>query len=315
MKQRVPMDVMRVASMIAVAVALLFGSTPLALVVGEPALAPWGMLAGLSTFGVALSHVFRRALFPYLDLKEVAIRAQAHPVGAGLVFMGVCAVLASLLLLMGTAAKAGELPPGAVQYMPTLKAEQVAQWPGMPLPSALAAQVEQESCVSLTSARCWNPRAELRTSRERGVGFGQITRTSRFDALAELRAQFPEQLRGWSWSSSTLYDPAYQLRALVLMDYRNWRVITGAATDTDRLAMTLTAYNGGLGGLVSDRRMCAATRGCDASRWFGHVERTSMKSRTAVAGYGRSFFDINRAYAPTILFTRRPKYAAFMDAT
>lgn len=315
MKHRLPMDIWRVAVMLVVAVVLLFGSTPLALLVGEPALASWGMLAGLATFGVALSHVFRRALFPYLDLKEVSIRAQVHPVGAGLVFFGVCLVIASLLLLMGSTAKAGELPPGAVQYMPVLKAEQRTHWPDMPVPSALAAQVEQESCVSLTSTRCWNPRAELRTSREQGVGFGQVTRTSRFDALSELRAQFPEQLRGWSWSSASLYDPAYQLRALVLMDLRNWRVITGAATPGDRLAMALTAYNGGLGGLNSDRRMCAATRGCDPGQWFGHVERTSMKTRTVAKGYGRSFFDINRAYAPAILFTRRPKYVTFMDAT
>jgi len=306
-------DVIRVATMTAVAVVLLLVSTPIAQALGEPAIAPWGMFAGLATFGVALSHVFRRALFPYLDLRATAYRACTTSEGAGRVFLGVCIVLASLLLLMGGVAKAGEVPPGAVQYMPVLKDEIRTNWPGMHMPSALAAQVEQESCVSLKSARCWNPRAELRTSREQGVGFGQVTRTARFDALAELREQFPEQLRGWSWSSATLYDPHYQLRALVLMDRRNWGVITGTATPDDRLAMALTAYNGGLGGLSSDRRMCAATRGCDPGRWFGHVERTSLKSRTVVGGYGRSFFAINRAYAPAVLFTRRPKYVPYMD--
>ena len=300
MKHRILPDITRVGLMVIVAAVLLFASTPLALLLGEPALAPWGMFTGVSALGVALSHVFRRAMFPYVDLKDVATTAKQSPAGAGLLFMGVCFVLGCLLLVMGGAARAQELPPGAVQYLPTLKAEQTAHWPDVPVPSVLAGQVEQESCISLKHPRCWNPRAELRTDRERGVGFGQITRTSRFDALAEMRAQFPKELGDWSWDSANLYDPARQLRALILMDLRNFRVITDTASPVERLAMALTAYNGGLGGLTSDRRLCAGTKGCDPSRWFGHVERTSLKSRVAATGYGKSFFAINREYAPAM---------------
>ncbi|MEY8688420.1 MAG: hypothetical protein AB9M53_00890 [Leptothrix sp. (in: b-proteobacteria)] len=310
MKHRILPDVTRVAIMVVVASLLLFISTPIAVALGEPAIAPWGMFSGLAVYGAALSHVLRRALFPYLDLRDVAYRAMAGNPGAGLVFVGVCLVLAAMLMLMGGVAKAGDLPVNAPRVLPVLVAEQQATWPGMPAPSILAGQIEQESCISLTHKRCWSPTSELRTSRERGVGLGQITRTERFDSLAELRAQFPEQLRGWSWDSPTLYDPAFQIRALVLMDYRNWRVITGAADDRERLSMALTAYNGGLGGLNSDRRVCAATAGCDKSRWWGHVERTSLKARTAAHGYGESFFCTNHRYAARIA-GRAVKYAPY----
>lgn len=101
LKKRILADAVRVTVMVVVAVVLLVASTPAAQVLGEPALAPWGMFAGLAVFGVALSHVFRRALFPYLDLRDVAYRAMTAPAGAGLVFLGVCVVLASMLVLMG----------------------------------------------------------------------------------------------------------------------------------------------------------------------------------------------------------------------
>lgn len=206
------------------------------------------------------------------------------------------------------------VPPNAIKYMPLLKQEQQRLWPDLRYPSILAAQVEQESCISLTHSRCWNPRAELKTARERGVGFGQITKTARFDALAELRAQYPRELSAWSWNSPTLYDPTYQLRAMVLMDLRNYRVITGTADQNERVAMTLASYNGGLGGLMSDRNICLATTGCDQSRWFGHVEHTSRKSRVKANGYGKSFFEINREYPVNVMAIRRPKYTLYMDS-
>ena len=181
------------------------------------------------------------------------------------------------------------------------------------MPSALGAQVEQETCPSLKHPRCWSPRAELRTSRERGVGLGQITRTDRFDSLAEMRAQFPRALADWSWTGESLYDPRLQLRGLVLMGWRNWRALADVPAVGERLAMSLASYNGGLGGLASDRRVCAATPGCDPGRWWGNVERTSLKAKTAVAGYGKSFFEINREYTRNVLIVRRPRYAV-LDA-
>jgi membrane-bound lytic murein transglycosylase MltF len=79
-------------------------------------------------------------------------------------------------------------------------------------------------------------------------------------------------------------------------------------TPYDRLACALAAYNGGIGGFRSDRRICANTAGCDPTVWFGNVEHTSAKAKRPASGYGQSFFQINRAYVRNVLITRREKY-------
>jgi membrane-bound lytic murein transglycosylase MltF len=55
-----------------------------------------------------------------------------------------------------------------------------------------------------------------------------------------------------------------------------------------------------------------ATKGCDPEKWFGNVEKTSLKAKTAVKGYGQSFYQINRGYVRSIWFDRRQRYT-FMD--
>lgn len=306
--RRLLRDLTRAAIPFALGLLMIYIAEPLAKLLGLPALAPASVLGGMTACGVALSHPLRRMLFPYLDLGGVARKASETSEGAGRVFVGVCIVLAALLLTLGSSARAGTLPPNAERYLPVLMAEQQSYWPGMPVPSALAAQVEQETCISLKHPRCWSPHAELRTSRERGVGLGQITQTARFDSLVELRRQYPQALGGWGWESATLYDPRYQLRGLILMDLRNWQAVQGAASDDDRLRMALAAYNGGLGGLTRDRALCSGTPGCNPARWVGHVERTCTKAKTAAPGYGRSWCDINREYPRSIMDVRRAKY-------
>lgn len=197
------------------------------------------------------------------------------------------------------------LPPNATLYLPVLAAEVATYWPDMPLPSALGAQVEQETCVSLKSKGCWNPHTELKTDREYGFGLGQITVTSRFNVFTEVKALDPS-LRAWAWEDR--YNPHLQLRALVLKDKQGYKLITGARTETNQLAFAMAAYNGGMGGLNSDRRMCEATPGCDKGRWFGNVALTSLKQHTVTKGYGQSFFDINRGYVLSILINRRIRY-------
>ena len=307
-KKRLMQDLLRTAVPFLLGLLMILIAEPLARLLGMPTLAPASVVGGWTMCGAALTHPLRRLLFPYLDLGAAMRKASESPEGAGRVVIGVCIVLAALLMTLGSSARAATLPPNAERYLPVLVAEQQAHWPAMPVPSALAAQVEQETCISLKHPRCWSPMAELRTSRERGVGLGQITRTARFDSLAEMRARFPEQLGGWGWESATLYDPHYQLRGLILMDLRNWQAVQDAATDDDRLRMALAAYNGGLGGLAKDRALCGATEGCDPRRWVGHVERTCTKSKTAAPGYGRSWCDINRGYPHAIMDVRRAKY-------
>ncbi|KAF1043074.1 MAG: hypothetical protein GAK35_02394 [Herbaspirillum frisingense] len=207
------------------------------------------------------------------------------------------------------------LPRLALVYLPVLLQAQQQIWPDAPMPSFLAAQVEQESCISLSHPKCWNPQAELKTDREYGFGFGQITRATRpdgsvrFDKFSELKAAYPS-LASWTWADR--FNPSMQLTALVEMDNGIYRRID-AATDRDRLAMTLSAYNGGEGGLVQDIWQCKLKSGCDPRRWFGHVELTSNKSRVKWKGYGKSAFEINREYPRNVLDLRRAKYVPFME--
>lgn len=206
------------------------------------------------------------------------------------------------------------IPPGATKYAPVLVEKQREVWPAAPEPWTLAGLIEQESCISLTHSRCWNPQAELKTSREYGFGFGQITvaynknGSVRFNKFEELRAAH-ESLQDWSWNDR--YDPGYQLAAVVEMNlalWRRWASNPGAST-TDHWAFVLSSYNGGAASVLQDRRLCANTRDCDPARWFGNVERTSMKSKVPQPGYGnRSWFEINRQHVRNVLTVRRNKY-------
>lgn len=222
-----------------------------------------------------------------------------------------------LLLVLPWAAQAQAVPDRAQLYAPALVTAQRAAWPVAPKPWTLAGLVEQETCITLRHSSCWNPNAQLRTSREQGVGLGQFTRAwtangaLRFDTLSELAAKHPS-LRGWGWHNWG--DPHYQLTAIVEMNLALWRRIASApgATVDDQWAFVLASYNGGINGLLQDRRLCSNTRGCDADRWFGHVENTSLKSRTPAPGYGgRSFYQINREHVRNVLTVRREKYRPF----
>lgn len=96
---RVRRDFWRVMGLVIAASVMLAVDSPLAVAIGRPEMAPWFMFAGLALYGAALSHVLRRVLFPYLDLRKVAADAKDSP-GSGLVFLGVCIVLAVALSMM-----------------------------------------------------------------------------------------------------------------------------------------------------------------------------------------------------------------------
>lgn len=204
------------------------------------------------------------------------------------------------------------IPELAKIFLPLLVSIQAALWPGAPAPHWMAGQVEQETCQSLTSRMCWSPRAELKTSREYGFGLGQITiaynsdGSERFNNFNEMK-RASKDLSGWQWADR--YDPERQLIALVVKNRGIFNRVTSAATDQDRVAFTLSAYNGGEGGVRKDRMLCKNTKGCDSSRWFGHTERTSSKAKAAFKGYRKSAFQINREYVRNVLGSRQQKYA------
>lgn len=208
------------------------------------------------------------------------------------------------------------VPKAAPALLPELVATQLRLWPGAPMPSFLAAQVEQESCISLTHSRCWNPYAQLKTAREWGYGLGQTTiayradGSVRFNKQAELREQYAS-LRGWT--DDKKFDAHYQLLALVEMDHGIYRRVAGAATPRDQLAFTLSSYNGGESGVRQDRLLCRNTGGCNPDIWFGNVELYSLKSRKPNPGYGSSAFKINREYITNVMELRRPKYDVYFS--
>jgi hypothetical protein len=191
------------------------------------------------------------------------------------------AILALVSLLTSSLAlSADQYLERSKPFLPILAAQVRGWWATAPYPSVFAGQVEQESG--------WKQKATLRTSREFGAGFSQVTKTAKFDSIRELRSSFPTAFSGWGWSSN-VYDPSYQLRAVILLDYRNYKSIIGTANDREHMAMALVSYNGGLGGLNSDRRICSVSPGCDPSKWFGNVEKFTSKAHTPVKGYGESF--------------------------
>ena len=213
----------------------------------------------------------------------------------------------AILLTFSTSA-AAQIPENALKYAPMLKEVLVKLWPGVGPRSLFAGQVEQETCVSLKSKRCWSPTTELKTDREYGFGFGQLTVTKRFNAWEDVK-KLDKELSAWKWENR--YDPAYQLRALVVYNKSLYNRLPDVIQE--KLAFMFAAYNGGLGGILQDRRLCQNTKDCDPNVWFGHVERTSFKSKIKPKGYGKSFFEINREYPRNILFVRSTKYANLMD--
>ena len=68
------------------------------------------------------------------------------------------------------------------------------------------------------------------------------------------------------------------------------------------MAMTLSAYNGGLGWVWRDQKLATAN-GADSGRWFDQVERFN-------AGRHAAAFKENRGYPRLILLTYEPRYIA-----
>jgi hypothetical protein len=286
--------------------------------IGGPVVA-WFLSVAKGLVVVALAHCSWKALhdYPEADGQRLYRQVAKGNTAAGLALVSRAVIIFALFWLFGGPANATEsaqhqaVPARALTYLPMLGQEISAHWPGVPQREYMGGLIEHESCVTLTSARCWSPTSRLKTQREEGAGFGQITRawrqdgSVRFDALAEMRNKHAA-LSGMSWK--TIYSqPRLQLRAVVLKMRDNFQALANVAEPMERLAMSDAAYNGGLGGVNTERRACGLRRGCDPQRWWGHVEFTCMKSRTPLYGT-RSACDINRNHVRDVLRVRAPVY-------
>lgn len=193
----------------------------------------------------------------------------------------------------------------ATPHIGLLKHTVARVWPDAPTSTGvyMAAQIEQESF--------WNPKAELcvpkpSCAREHGVGLGQFTKTPRMNVFEEVKQMHPD-LRGWAWADR--HDVGMQLIAISVMNRSLYnRCAPLMSNSWGSFACTMSSYNGGFGGFTADRRLCSNTAGCNPRAWSGNIERTSLKAKTAVQGYGKSFFEINREYVRNVLTVRSAKY-------
>ena len=205
------------------------------------------------------------------------------------------------------------IPVNAGPLLPVLSAQVKEVWPSMPVPYYFGGLIEQESCIGLKHSKCWAATSRLKSAREEGAGLGQLTRaykadgSVRFDALEDAKRLDAKGLNELRWE--TVYSrPDLQMRVIVLMTRANWNRLDKLVPDVDgKLAMTDAAYNGGLGGVLNERRACGLRDGCDPNQWFGHVEKVCLKSKKPLYG-NRNACDINREHVDLVLRVRMNKY-------
>jgi len=124
-------------------------------------------------------------------------------------------------------------------------------------------------------------------------------------AGAQGLAQFMPATADWisqlmpGLNSREPFNPAWAIRALVSYDRWLWQRVS-AANGCERMAMTLSGYNGGLGWVQRDKRL-ASQQGLDSTRWFGHVA-------TVNAGRSTANWRENRHYPQRILHELAPRY-------
>jgi len=176
----------------------------------------------------------------------------------------------ALLLALASWAVPAEIPAQAKQHKALLIREASAQW-GMDAPVAtFAAQIHQESR--------WDEQAVSPAGAQGLAQFMPVTSRWLPSVAPDTGQPLP-------------FSPSWAIRAMVTYDRWLWRKIT-AATDCDRWAMTLSAYNGGLGWLQRDQALVESV-GMNPRIWT-HV---------AMVNSGRSAanFRENRTYPTRIL--------------
>lgn len=190
-------------------------------------------------------------------------------------------VIATWLLWCGgffSQARAAQPPQAALQYRDDLIRNARLEW-GLSAPVAdFAAQLHQESG--------WRSGA---VSPVGAQGLAQFMPTT-----ADWISQLVPEL-----NSREPFNPAWAIRALVSYDRWLWQRIS-AANNCERMAMTLSGYNGGLGWVRRDKRL-ASQQGLDSARWFGHVA-------TVNAGRSAANWRENRHYPQRILRELAPRY-------
>ena len=226
-------------------------------------------------------------------MPDVTLKVETSPTWKEILVQALCCcarwILRGFLLFIGfylaslwlpISAKAAEvtIPRAAQQYRATLVRAAHATW-GLDAPVAVfAAQVHTES---------W-----WRNDTVSHVG-------------AQGLAQFMPSTAAWlpkvapETGNPEPFNPGWSLRALCTYDKWLWERNDGASA-YERMAFTLSAYNGGQGWVNRDRKKARAL-GVDDRRWFGAVENVN-------AGRSKAAFRENRNYPRLILEERQYAY-------
>lgn len=207
------------------------------------------------------------------------------------------------------------IPVNAFKYLPILKQEQVKYWSSHPMPETLAGLAEQESCISLVHKKCWSPDSKLETKRELGSGIFQVTKayrkdgSIRFDTLTDLKNAHPA-LQEWSWEN-VYKRPDLQIRAMLLMNVDNYKLLSNIKDPIIRLHFTDASYNAGLGNVNDKRRICKLSSSCDPQQWFDNVENSCRANQKPIYGT-RTACDIVRDHTFKVFQVRSEKYKPYM---
>jgi soluble lytic murein transglycosylase-like protein len=191
-------------------------------------------------------------------------------------------LLVCLVLIAGEALAADGrvvIPERSAQYRIAVQRAAGARWgiEGDRVVARLAAQIHAESS--------WRPDAR--------------------SPFAEGMAQFVPATAEWiagicaDVGPADPWDPHWSIRAATCFDHWLWRRAHAAASECDRWAFTLSAYNGGERWLWLEQRS-AERNGLDRARWFDHV--ASQRARSPHA------WRENRGYVRRILITLEPAY-------
>lgn len=226
-------------------------------------------------------------------MPDVTLKVETSPTWKEILVQALCCcarwILRGFLLFIGfylaslwlpISAKAAEvtIPRAAQQYRTTLVRAAHATW-GLDAPVAVfAAQVHTESW--------WRNDT---VSHAGAQGLAQVMpATARW-----LPSVAPET------GKPAPFNPGWSLRALCVYDKWLWDRVAGH-DDFERMAFTLSAYNGGLGWVNRDRKKARAL-GLDDRVWFDSVENVN-------AGRSKAAFRENRNYPRLILEERQYAY-------
>jgi hypothetical protein len=198
-------------------------------------------------------------------------------------------------------------------YLPMINDTFNQYWPDASYKQNEPGKLDRETaCPNMK--KCWNPKVQLKTSREWGIGLSEVTiaynkdGTVRFNNFVEAKRKYKEQLAGWNFEGEAKYEAKYHIIYSVLEDKSNFqRMKMLFVSDIDRWAGTLVSYNAGAGRVNSRFTICKITPNCDKGKWFGGLDTVASLAEKNLI-YGVSLQQRVNDYPRDVIFIRSLKY-------